>query len=131
MDKEKLKGVIKLLSANDNESVVLGIATLEACHTESTMVSTLLAIKKSSVDKFVMEKNAPKLYKKLNELSGRPDFKFTYKEINNVLVNKKQEENQAELFIEYLNEDLTNTYKELGYTFIDKINVTIKQNTNE
>jgi hypothetical protein len=131
MDKEKLKGVIKLLSANDIESVVLGIATLEACDTETTMVSTLLAIKKSNVNKFVIEENAPELYKKLAELSGRPDLKFTYKKINDVLVNNKQEEDQAQLFIEYLDEDLTNSYKELGYTFIDKINVTIKQNTNE
>ena len=131
MDKEKLKGVIKLLSANDIESVVLGIATLEACHTETTMVSTLLAIKKSSVNKFVIEENAPELYKKLTRLSERPDLKFTYKKINDVLVNNKQEEDQAQLFIEYLDEDLTNSYKELGYTFIDKINVTIKQNTNE
>jgi hypothetical protein len=127
MDRKKLEGVIKLLSAQDEESVVLGIATLEACHTDTTIVSTLLAIKESKVNKFLLERTAPDFYKQLSDLCLRPDLNPTYKRINDILMGKKQEDSQAELFIEYLSKDLTNTYKQLGYTFIDKINVVMKE----
>lgn len=127
MDRKKLEGVIKLLSAQDEESVVLGIATLEACYTDTTIVSTLIAVKESKVNKFLLEKTSPDLYKKISDLCLRPDLNPTYKRINDILISKKQEDSQAEIFLEYLSKDLTNTYKQLGYTFIDKINVVMKQ----
>ncbi len=127
MDRKKLEGVIKLLSAKDEESVVLGIATLEACYTDTTIVSTLIAVKESKVNKFLLERTSPDLYKKISDLCLRPDLNPTYKRINDILVSKKQEDSQAEIFLEYLSKDLTNTYKQLGYTFIDKINVVMKQ----
>lgn len=127
MDRKKLEGVIKLLSAQDEESVVLGIATLEACYTDTTIVSTLIAIKESKVNKYLLERTSPDLYKKISDLCLRPDLNPTYKRINDILISKKQEDSQAEIFLEYLSKDLTNTYKQLGYTFIDKINVVMKQ----
>lgn len=127
MDRKKLEGVIKLLSAQDEESVVLGIATLEACHTDTTIVSTLLAIKESKVNKYLLQTTAPDFYKELSALCLRPDLNPTYKRMNDILMGKKQEDSQAELFIEYLSKDLTNTYKQLGYTFIDKINIVMKE----
>ena len=127
MDRKKLEGVIKLLSAQDEESVVLGIATLEACYTDTTMISTLLAVKESKVNKFLLQKTAIKFYEKLSDLCLRPDLNPTYKRLNDILMSKKQEDSEAELFLEYLSKDLTNTYKQLGYSFIDKINVVIKE----
>ena len=124
MNKEEYQNLLIILNSKDDESVALGLITLDSYDYNTNIVYIKLLLKKSSIDKNILEKNAPKIFKKKD--NNLITFNDIWLEIKKQEPTKDKEE--VILFLEEWNNFLLQTLLGSGCEFIKDLTIKIEFN---
>lgn len=121
----------KMMISPDNQNAVLALSLLETVDFKNNLVPILLLYKKTSISSEYWKEHAPKLWAKLKKHGVSSDNPLTYKQILEIIKDKKVSEDQVNIFIQSVNDTLKNHLCDYGYDFIEKIEIKLKHKIYE
>lgn len=137
LDIESFNNILKMLNSSDKESNVMGLVTIENLDFKKNLTIILLLKKLSQLQFNIWKINAPKTYKKIDNIikledaSNSAEGVITYKTLLKILVNEKQTQDDIQLFLDIFASHIFKTIQGLGFDFIDDTEITIKLKTND
>ena len=130
-EKHDYQALKKMLVSEDVENQVMGLECLEHIPFEENMITILLLVKHINIDTKLWRKHAPNIVTRIQSEVIDINKILTYQDILNIMKKYKASPDQIGLFVEDVNETLRQSLIEYGYDFIDKITITLKENTDD
>ena len=130
-EKHDYQALKKMLVSEDVENQVMGLECLEHIPFEENMITILLLVKHVNIDTKLWRKHAPNIVTRIQSEVIDINKILTYQDILNIMKKYKASPDQIGLFVEDVNETLRQSLIEYGYDFIDKITITLKENTDD
>ena len=130
-EKHDYQALKKMLVSEDVENQVMGLECLEHIPFEENMITILLLVKHVNIDTKLWRKHAPNIVTRIQSEVIDINKILTYQDILNIMKKYKASPDQIALFVEDVNETLRQSLVEYGYDFIDKITITLKENTDD
>ena len=127
MEYQKIKNVIGMLESPDPENHVVALTIMEQQEYKEVLTPLLLAYKFGRPKEKIWNEHAPNA---MHFIKGNVVIVqgkgLTYNDIFKCIAKKQVPAKQMELFMTLFAEYLTKQCKNLGYSFIDKIEFTVK-----
>ena len=122
---EQFNNLISMGSSSDVENHVLALALVEHADFNENLVYILLLKKLGKINWETWKTHAPKTSLKLKNII--PEAKvITYKKIFDMLGSIKNNQEQILFFLDYFAKYLEKQCKQLGYDFIESLEIKIK-----
>jgi hypothetical protein len=126
---DKLANIIKMLDADNKEDRVTALSVLEQ-NVKDNPIAILLAFKigrKANWKEWEDETTQAWTYiNKVKKTKANVALRLTFKDIFDHILRAKHSPDQMELFLKYFSQFLTNECLNLGYDFVQNINMEIK-----
>lgn len=132
MTRERFENIRKMIESPDKDNQVMGLSILEEQNFHENVAFILLAKKYSHAGNAEWEANAPTIFAEMKKISCIDvDKVFTFKMILEALTELKVSFDQTQFYLDTFSAYLTEQMIELGYDFIESIDLKIKLKENE
>jgi len=124
------ENVLQMGKSQDKENHIVALNIIENIDFKDNLSYILLLKKNSNIDGESWKEYSPKVTESLDKL-GIPYSKSpTYKQMLQILVEQKAPVEDLNFFCTMFSKELTTSVKNLGYDYIDDLDITIKINHN-
>ena len=128
----KLENIIEMLNAEE-EDAKLGLSIINE-RVKVDPVGVILAYKFSNCAWLHWAEEAPEAWKFITSIKPYKEntiYNLTFKEIFNHILKTKYPPKEMQLYLDYFAKFLTNQCLNMGYNFIDKVDIQIKLKEDE
>jgi hypothetical protein len=126
MDFEKIQNVITMLQSPDKENHIVGLTVMEQQIHKDNLVPLLMAYKFGLPKEEDWILTAPMAFKYLSsKVAISQGIRVTFNDVFECIIETKAPASDMKLFMQMFSKYLTNQCKNLGYKFIDEIQMNI------
>ena len=140
LNKDNYNSVYNMITSKDEGSTVVGFSVLENVNYEESEIFLLCMLKQlneHNVNMHTIETEATILYNKIEsycENKAIPDLKISFRNIYERAVERsetKENKSEIEFLLNIFKNELLELLTQYGFTFLEYLNIEIKQKTND
>lgn len=130
INKENYKSVLEMLNSSDEANIKMGISILENVDFNKNLTKILMLKKKCNLSISQWQDYSAKLTKKFKKI-GVAEKPMLYKQILKLIIENKQSAEDIQFFLDEFANHVFGTIKNLGFDFIEDIDISIKLKVND
>ncbi len=129
LNAETYDNILSMINSVDQENKTVALSCIENVDFSKNLVYIMLLMKQGTATPEDWRTNAPKIYEMLQSAGLDPTSVLTYKEIIHKLVARKVPPEDIGFYMDKFINHVHSSIKNLGYDYIEKINITLKLKT--
>lgn len=129
LNAETYDNILSMINSVDKENRNVALSCIENVDFSKNLVYIMMLMKQGNASPEDWKTNAPKIYGMLTASGLDPASVLTYKEIIHKLVERKVPPEDIGFYMDKFINHVHGSIKNLGYDYIEKINITLKLKT--
>jgi len=131
IDANAYDNVLKMINSVDTENRVVALTALDNVDFNKSLSYLLLFKKQGNASGAEWAEHAPKVTGMLKGIGINTDSVLTFKQILEIMVKRKVPVEDIQFYLNRFGDHLFNSIKNLGYNFIDTLEIKIKLKTED
>ena len=129
LTEERFDNIVEMLKSPDEENHTLALTIINGVHIKNNLVYVLLARKLGHASEALWKEHAPKIHRAYTQMEGdyfNTNKNITFKAILRALTEMEAGVDQVQIFLNYFCKHLLYQIQNLGYDFVEDMNIIIK-----